>query len=144
MCNPRVQPFTHFYPEDTGPNLSEAHQGTRWLNELRPEETTPMIRIGTNDYYIYEPTMLNDMSFCIPTCWFVRNGIFFARAWVLEACTVEDTSGWVVHEDCEIEISQHQLLKNFPQFAEDHECYQVPHPSRILGKSIFCLFRMIN
>ena len=88
-----------------------------------------MIRIGTNDYYIYEPTMLNDMSFCIPTCWFVQNGIFFAQAWVLEARTVEDTSGWVVHEDHEIEISQHQLLKNFPQFAEDHECYQVPHPS---------------
>ena len=40
MCNPRVRPFTHFYPEDTGPNLSEARQGTRWLNELRPEETT--------------------------------------------------------------------------------------------------------
>ena len=88
--------------------------------------------------------MLNNMSFCIPIRWFVRNGIFFTRAWVLEPHTVEDTSGWVVHEDREIEISQHQLVKNFPQFAEDHEHYQVPHPLRILGNSIFCSFRVVN
>ena len=43
MCNPKVRPFIHFYPEDAGPNLSEAHQGSCWLEELRSEETTTMV-----------------------------------------------------------------------------------------------------
>lgn len=131
MCNPKVRPFIHFYPEDTEPNLSEARQGSRWLEELRPEETTPMVRIRGVDYYIYEP----DLSFCIPTRWFARNGVFFARAWMLEASTLGDDSGWVVRTDLEVEVSQDQLLKNFPQLGEDHERYRVPHPSVILGKS---------
>ena len=80
MCNPKVRPFILFYPEDTGLNLAEARQDSRWLHELRPEETTPMVRIRGNDYYIYEPTMLNDLSFCIPMRWFTRNGIFYACA----------------------------------------------------------------
>ena len=135
MSNPKVRPYVHFYPEDTGPNISEARQGSRWLKELRPEETTLMVRIHGDDYFIYEPTMLNNLSFCIPTRWFARNGVFFARAWILEPSTLGDDSGWVVHEDLEVEVSQDQLLKNFPQLGEDHERYQVPHPSVILGKS---------
>lgn len=135
MCNPKVRPFIHFYPEDTGPYLSEARQGRRWLKELRPEETTPMVRIQGNDYYIYEPAMLNNFSFCIPTRWFTRKGVFFARAWILEPRILGDESGWVVREDLEVEVRQDQLLKNFLQLGEDHERYRVPHPSVILGKS---------
>ena len=99
MCNLKVRPFIHFYPEDTGPYLSEARQGRRWLKELRPEETTAMVRIHGNDYYIYELTMLNNLSFCIPTRWFTRNGVFFARAWILEPRILGDESGWVVRKD---------------------------------------------
>lgn len=136
MCNPKVRPFLHVYPEDSGPNISEARQADRWLRELRPEETTPMIRLRGHDYYIYEPAMLNNLSFCIPIRWFTRNGAFYARAWMLEATTLDDEVGWVVREDQEVEVSQDQLVKNFLRFAEDHEHYAVPHPSRILEKSV--------
>lgn len=136
MCNPKVRPFLHVYPEDSGPNISEARQADRWLRELRPEETTPMIRLRSHDYYIYEPAMLNNLSFCIPIRWFTRNGAFYARAWMLEATTLDGEVGWVVREDQEVEVSQDQLVKNFLRFAEDHEHYAVPHPSRILEKSV--------
>ena len=79
--------------------------------------------------------MLNDLSFCIPTQWFTRNGIFYARACILEPTKLGNDSGWVVRKDHEVEISQDRLLKNFPQFCEDHERYLVPHPSVILGQS---------
>ena len=133
MCNLKVWPFIHFYPEDTGLNLAEACQGSHWLEELQPEETTPMVRICSNDYYIYEPTMLNNLSFCIPTWWFAQNGTFFAHTWILELRSLGDDSGWVVCKDCEVEVSQDQLMKTFRQLGEDHEWYQVPHPSVILG-----------
>ncbi|KAJ7133509.1 hypothetical protein C8R44DRAFT_829315 [Mycena epipterygia] len=46
MANPKVRPHLHFYPEDSGPKLSEARQGQRWLKELPDDRTTPMVRIG--------------------------------------------------------------------------------------------------
>jgi len=69
-------PFVHFYPEDAGKTLGEARQATHWLKDLRPEEKTPMIHVGADDYYIFEPAMLKDFTFCIPEWWFTRNGIF--------------------------------------------------------------------
>ncbi|KAF8885562.1 hypothetical protein CPB84DRAFT_1666965, partial [Gymnopilus junonius] len=60
MANPEVRPHLWTYPEDAGPNLSEARQASRWLHEIRPEDTTPMIRLKDIDYYIFEPTMLTD------------------------------------------------------------------------------------
>ena len=53
--------------------------------------------------------MLNDLSFCIPTWWFTQKGVFFAQAWILEPRTVDDDSGggWVVCEDCEVEVLQY-------------------------------------
>ena len=91
--------------------------------------------------------MLNDLSFCIPTWWFTQKGVFFAQAWILEPRTVDDDSGggWVVCEDCEVEVLQYQLLKNLLQLVEDHINYHVPHPSVILGMPhsqyliVFCM-----
>ena len=93
-----------------------------------------MIRLVKDDYYIYEPTMLINNTFCIPTRWFVRGGVFHAKAWVLQPTVQVDEEGWVVREDLEIEVSQEDLLKNFPCFAADHRLYNIPHPSRILGE----------
>ncbi|KAF8966226.1 hypothetical protein BDZ97DRAFT_1657897 [Flammula alnicola] len=133
MCNPKVRPHIHFYPEDTGKRLDESRQAERWLKELRPEETTPMVRVREDDYYIYEPALLKDLSMCIPERWFTRNGTFFARAWKMEIRVVDGVWGWVVRKDIELEVSEHQLAKGFASLEKEFERYRVPHPSLIHG-----------
>jgi hypothetical protein len=133
MANPKVCPSLHFYPEDSGQTLEEARQASRWFHELRPEETTPMIRVKNADYYIFEPTMLADGSVYLPTRWFTRGDTFFAKALLMRNETINQTKGWVVFKDYEVEISQNELLKNFHQLGEDAERYNVPHPSVIFG-----------
>ena len=113
--------------------LSEAREAERWLNEMQPDELTPMIRIGEDDYYIYEPAMLVNGSCCIPTRWFVRQEVFYCKAWALHLISLPDGQGWQVREDVEMEVSQNDLLKNFPTLSNDHRLYGVPHPSHIIG-----------
>ncbi|KAK7007081.1 hypothetical protein R3P38DRAFT_3325555 [Favolaschia claudopus] len=88
MANPRVRPHLHFYPEDSGEKLSEARQGERWLHEIPDEQTTPMVRISTHDYYIYEPAMLDSAAgeFCI----------FFAKCWRMVPISTDAVCGWHV------------------------------------------------
>jgi hypothetical protein len=133
MANPKVRPSLHFYPEDSGQTLEEARQASRWLHELRSEETSPMIRIRNIDYYIFEPTMLADGSVCLPTRWFTRHGSYFGKALLMQKEMINQTKGWVVLEDREIEISQNELLKDFLQLSADTERYNLPHPSVIFG-----------
>lgn len=141
MSNPKVRPNLFFYPEDTGEYLEEARQASHWLHELPFDEATPMIRLHSSDYYILEPTMLNDGGFCIPYRWFTRpEGRFFAHAWRLEPTP----EGWIVHEDQEMEISEDQLRQNFPQLSKDHGRFHVPHPSLIIGLFIFCLLQLYS
>ncbi|KAK7027831.1 hypothetical protein R3P38DRAFT_3315357 [Favolaschia claudopus] len=99
MANPRVRPHLHFYPEDSGEKLSEARQGERWLHELPDEQTTPMVRISAQDYYIYEPAMLDSAEgeFCLPIRWFTRGGEFFAKCWRMVAMSTDTVSGWHVY-----------------------------------------------
>jgi hypothetical protein len=98
MANPRVRPHLSFYPEDSGPKLSEARQGQRWLKELPDEQTTPMLRISGHDYYIYEPAMLDSDAgeFCIPIRWFARGEQFWAKCWRMMPVSTDKGSGWRV------------------------------------------------
>ena len=132
MANPRVQPHLHFYPEDAGQTLSEARHAAKWLHELPAEDTTPMIRISADNYYIHEPAMLQNGQPCVPVRWFIRSGVFYAKAWPMEQVVVEGVEGWCVRKDLKMEVSQERLLKNLPSFEKDHSFYNVPHPSRIL------------
>lgn len=136
MCNPKVRPHLSFYPEDKGKYVSEIRQASNWLNEVSPDEVTPMIRVHNDDYYIYEPAMINSGRCCIPFRWFIKNGNQWGRAWTLERRLNVHTgkAGWVVRKDLVIEFSDVSLLKNFPQLSKDHGSYGVPHPSHILGK----------
>ncbi|KAJ7498183.1 hypothetical protein B0H11DRAFT_2383263 [Mycena galericulata] len=94
MCNPKVRPHLDFYPEDSG---------KRWLEEIPGNQTTPMARIGTTDYFIYEPAMLTD-----GTCW----------------------ERWRVVER-ESEVSQDRFLKNLPDLKADFHRHGVPDPTSI-------------
>ncbi|KAJ6618918.1 hypothetical protein B0H10DRAFT_1947133 [Mycena sp. CBHHK59/15] len=74
MTNPTTPTNLHFFPEDSGPSLSQAWQATRWLDELDSDLTTPTIRIQKQDFYIHEPTLLSNGLLCMPIRWFKRGG----------------------------------------------------------------------
>ncbi|KAJ3767096.1 hypothetical protein FB446DRAFT_822496, partial [Lentinula raphanica] len=134
MSNPRVRPKLHFYPEDSGHHLSQARQAQRWLNEAPNELLTPMARIDKHDFFIYEPAMLMNGSWCIPVRWFSRHDILYARCWHM-APVVSDSninSGWQVIT-AEFDVPANQFLKNFEELKSDAEpLYRLPHPSRLL------------
>jgi hypothetical protein len=96
-----------------------------------------MVRIRGDDYYIYEPALLKDLSMCIPERWFTRDVTFFARAWKMEIRVIEGQLGWVVRKDIELEVSEHQFAKGFVTLEKEFERYQLPHPSLIHGRRAF-------
>jgi hypothetical protein len=133
-------PHLHFYPEDSGVSLAEARQAEKWLHELSSQDTTPMIRHKADDYYIHEPVILTNGDACIPTRWFTRGGIFYAKAWPMEQIVVDGIRGWCVWEDLMIEIAEKQLLKNYLGFMKDHVFYNMPCLSSLLGMSNSFIF----
>lgn len=145
LGNPRVRRKLHFYPEDAGPVLREARQGSRWLHDMPSDQTTPMIRHLNADYYIYEPALLTNGKCCIPIRWFVRKDnaqdVFYAKAWPLEPIRRDNSSldmdSWRVRCDLEFEICQRDFVHNFPTLSQHHSRYNVPHPSSLLGKFLF-------
>ena len=140
LGNPRVRRNLHFYPEDAGPVLCEARQGYHWLHDMPSDQTTPMIRCFSGDYYIYEPALLTNGKCCILIRWFIRKGkgqdVFYAKVWPLEPIQDDDRSvdGWCVCGDRELEICEKDLVHNFPMLSQHHSRYGVPHPSCSLGK----------
>ncbi|KAJ7861865.1 hypothetical protein B0H13DRAFT_1454030, partial [Mycena leptocephala] len=130
MSNPQVCPYLHFYPEDSGSLLEEARQGKRWLEEIPSTQTTPMARIGPEDYFIHEPAMLADGQFCMPFRWFVRDNVLFSKCWGLEVVNTESGQSWrVIHR--EIDVPQDKFMKNLPSIKSDFQRYKVPDPSKI-------------
>ncbi|KAF8187836.1 hypothetical protein K438DRAFT_1907474 [Mycena galopus ATCC 62051] len=133
MSNPKVRPHLHFYPEDSGPKLSEARQGERWLHEIPDKQTTPMARISGKDYYIHEPAILDDGQYVvIPTRWFTKDNQMFAKCWEMQVVTREHSSGWRVLKSQNYIVPAAKFLSNFINFQTDAARYGVPHPSHIV------------
>ncbi|KAK7037199.1 hypothetical protein R3P38DRAFT_3481335 [Favolaschia claudopus] len=132
MANPKVRPHLHFYPEDSGPKLSEARQGERWLRELPDDRITPMARILGKDFYIHEPAILADGSAVIPVRWFMKDGQLYARCWEMFAVTKENFVGWRVLQRDDFLIPAREFLKDFVSFQQDAARYGLPHPSHIV------------
>ncbi|KAJ7294046.1 hypothetical protein C8J57DRAFT_1042339 [Mycena rebaudengoi] len=130
MSNPKVRPHLQFYPEDTGKMLEEARQGKRWLEEIPSEQTTPMARIGTQDYFIHEPIMLTDGTCCVPIRWFMRGQKLVAKCWGLEVLVTDAGQKWRVVE-VESEVGQDRFMKNLPDLQCDFQQYGLPDPSSI-------------
>ncbi|KAJ7110365.1 hypothetical protein C8R43DRAFT_904377, partial [Mycena crocata] len=125
-----IRPHLRFYPEDSGSLLEEARQGQRWLHEIPAEQTTPMARIGGRDYFLYEPAMLTNGTFCVPFRWFSRGAILFAKCWDLTPVNTEHGRKWRVIQS-EAEFSQDKFMKNLPDLHMDYDLYDVPPPSSI-------------
>ncbi|KAE9383178.1 hypothetical protein BT96DRAFT_1039175 [Gymnopus androsaceus JB14] len=94
MANPRVRPHLSFYPEEVHKNLSEARQFAHWLHEIPDDEMGPMLRVGSMDYYIFEPAMLRSGKICMPHRWFTRGKHHYARCWAMEEVIREGTRNW--------------------------------------------------
>jgi rubredoxin len=133
MANPKVRPHLQFYPEDSGKILEEACQGTRWLEEIPSEQTTPMARIGLQDYFLNEPAMLTNGTCRVPIRWFVRDKGLFAKCWDLEVINTADGRQWRVVKR-ESEVSQTAFLKNFVDLQNEFQRYDIPDPSKIQGE----------
>ncbi|KAI0628275.1 hypothetical protein C8Q77DRAFT_1068295 [Trametes polyzona] len=138
MANPRVRPHLSFYPEDTGGQLlEEARQAARWLDEVADEFLTPMIRVGSKDFYVHEPLMGDDGVVRMPMRWFTRSehgqSVLYARCWDMLAINTDSGAAWRVVESKTHEISAAHLLKNFPELCETAErVYGLPDPRNIL------------
>jgi len=142
MANPRISPHLRYYPEDAGKKLGETWQGQRWLREIDPTLATQMIRIGHQDYYVYEPTKLQDGNVVMPIRWFTRSSgsgakaeqKFWAEPWRLEpVSTDEGHRGYIVNEYDTIEVSAHSLLLSMPQMIETYVSDNLPDPRHIIG-----------
>ncbi|KAJ7829889.1 hypothetical protein B0H14DRAFT_2593756 [Mycena olivaceomarginata] len=105
MANPRGQPHLSFYPEDSGPKLSEACQA--------------MLDSDVGE-------------FCIPIRWFARGEQFWAKCWRMVPVSTEKGSGWRVVKSDDYKVPAHCFLKNVLQFRSDATIYNVPHPSQII------------
>ena len=143
MANPKVCPKLHFYPEDAGQKLEEACQGARWLREMPDEQTTPMARIQGSDYYIHEPAQLRNSSFCVPHCWFQRNGKLVAKCWKMEQMSTSDLSeGWrVIIPAASYEVPADQFVSNLPELQKNATVFGIPDLSLLSGEFVTDLER---
>ncbi|KAF9060812.1 hypothetical protein BDP27DRAFT_1491210 [Rhodocollybia butyracea] len=125
MANPRVRPHLSFYPEAVDQNLSEARQFAHWLHEIPDDEMGPMLRVGSVDYYIFEPAMLRSGKICMPHRWFMHGPRHYVRCWAMEEVVREGVrKSWrVVQGGGEITVGEEELLKNFPQLLSDTASY---------------------
>ena len=116
MANPFVHPHLHFFPEDNGNTLANAYEAQRWLTEMNGELLTPVITQRSQKFYVFEPTILDDQTICIPARWFKRGGQLFAKAWKMRRARLIGPEGWFVLEyDC-LEFPITKLAVSFPFF----------------------------
>ncbi|KAK1228871.1 hypothetical protein PQX77_008081 [Marasmius sp. AFHP31] len=128
MANPRVRPNLSFYPEDSGGNLGEARQASRWLKEMDDDELTPMVRLGkgraARDFYIFEPALLSvhGGSMWMPHRWYTKTKaggqtVLVGRCWQMKEMPARQGGGeasWRVLTNDEGEFEQDEFLIPFP------------------------------
>ena len=64
-----------------------------------------MIRQMGQDFYIFEPAVLSDQSFCMPIRWFKRGQKLMAKAWRIHPVQQPTGFRWVVYKYEEFEVS---------------------------------------
>jgi hypothetical protein len=79
MANPLVRPKMQFYPEDAGSRSSEVWHGKKWLRDVDANVPTPMVRVGTVDYFVNELVYCQGKEWFIPERFFQKGGVLWAR-----------------------------------------------------------------
>ena len=133
MANPRVCPYLEVLPECANGYVAHAYQAARWLHELDPDLTTPLIRQNRPDYFIFEPAIYKSDTCCIPCRWFKREGAIYANVWPVSVSIIEGVSGLIVHDSESYEIRASHLSASFPYFTESFVQRSMPDPRIIHG-----------
>ncbi|KIK29909.1 hypothetical protein PISMIDRAFT_6633 [Pisolithus microcarpus 441] len=142
MANPHIYPHICHYPEDAAGRLDQPWQASRWLYEIEPTITTPMIRKGWQDFYIFELTKLTDGMMVVPECWYTKPAAwnsspfdlkYWAHAWRAQAVITGGTSGYVIHTHDIIEVPATDLLLSFLQLLQTYWSDIQPDPCNIIG-----------
>ncbi|KAE9398389.1 hypothetical protein BT96DRAFT_957615 [Gymnopus androsaceus JB14] len=105
MANPWVRQHIHHYHEDSGRHLEHAWQAEAW-RDLDPDLATPMVRMGHQDYYVYEVTRLK---------------------------TDHGAQGYIVHEWDQVQVPVTSLLASLPHISESFELNGGYDPQKIIG-----------
>ncbi|KAJ3916301.1 hypothetical protein F5877DRAFT_91854 [Lentinula edodes] len=122
MGNPKIRPHIRHYPEDSGQHVEHAWQADAWRT-LDPDLSSPMVRVGGQDFFIHELAKLDDGTYVILFHWLTRSqGLpggpeqqFFGLAWST------------------IQFPVSRLLSSFPYLVESYDLDGIPDPRNILG-----------
>ena len=140
MGNPRIRPHLRFYPEDSGQKLKECWQASRWLEELSPDIATPMVRVGNQDFYVYEPTKLVDGQVIVPFRWYTHatspsgSQVLYGEGWRLAEVTSRDgMRSYIVREYERVKFPTSSLSLAFPGMVRTFATDDLPDPRNILG-----------
>ncbi|KAE9385484.1 hypothetical protein BT96DRAFT_949810 [Gymnopus androsaceus JB14] len=137
MANPRVRQHIHHYHEDSGRHLEHAWQAEAW-RDLDPDLATPMVRMGHQDYYVYEVTHLETGDLVIPHRWFTRRHKpgseqqdLYCMAWKLDID--HGAQGYIVCKWDQVQVPVTSLLASLPHISESFELDGGYDPRKIIG-----------
>jgi hypothetical protein len=140
FANPLVRGRLQLYPEDSGKKLHQGNQARKWLHTMDPDLLSPMHRIGTADYYIYEAARLKDGTMCMPIRWYQKSGRMWCRAWRMVVSAYNGTSGWIIEQGDELTFSDDTLsMCGKDLFNGAYLGRNVPPTSLILGMFLFII-----
>lgn len=84
FANPLVRPFIRLYPEKTDGVVNEVWQASKWMNELKSDQLTPMvIGIKGQHFYVNELTYTNSKEFVIPIKWYTNREELYGECWTV-------------------------------------------------------------
>ncbi|KAI6127196.1 hypothetical protein F5141DRAFT_1186371 [Pisolithus sp. B1] len=142
MANPCVRPHIHHYPEDAGSQLDQPWQASRWLCEIDPTITTPMICKAWQDFYVFELMKLMDGTMVVPEHWYTKPAPqnsppfdfkYWARVWRAHPVTSSCTHGYVIHAYDIVEVPASDLLLSFPCILQTYHVSNQLDPCNIIG-----------
>ncbi|KIJ40620.1 hypothetical protein M422DRAFT_256592 [Sphaerobolus stellatus SS14] len=95
------------------------------------DSLTPMIRVGSQDFFIFEPALVEGSKAVIPHRFFLRDGKMQMLAWPLEED--KEGKGWVVRKDKDMEMPCSQLMVSWLDFVASYQNRGLTDPRIILG-----------
>ncbi|TFK18065.1 hypothetical protein FA15DRAFT_603996, partial [Coprinopsis marcescibilis] len=105
---------------------------SQWRHELDPDLTTPTMRMGSQDFYLFEVSLVRNggtNEIRMPVKWFMRDGQVWADTWGL----THDSRTWVAHENDLLPLRPEDFLNSLPILNQTANTREIPDPGRIKG-----------